>query len=105
MTAKVLNVKVTGVFNCILGDGEEFVDIDVTDPRIDVRYQNILQEMIDDLQGSNYQEIHLEKTLTAEFVHKVGKGNFSSDNNPNSYEAFATMTEWTHRLRRQTADE
>lgn len=98
MAVKVLNIKSTGVFSCVLENGLEFANIDVTDPNIDTRYQGLLQEMVDEMQSQNLQEIHLEANYTNKFVHKVGHNNFVVGNNPESYEVFATMTEWTHRL-------
>lgn len=101
MSVKVLNVKSTGVFDCVVGDGIEFASVDITDPRIEVRYQNMLQEMIDEMQSQNLQEIHMETNLTKQFVHKVGHNNFIEEDSPSSYEIFATMKEWTHRLQEE----
>lgn len=98
MSIKVLNIKSTGVFSCVLENGLEFADVDVTDTHIDARYQGLLQEMVDEMQSQNFQEIHLETKHGNKFVHKVGYNNFVAGNDPESYELFATMTEWTHRL-------
>ncbi len=94
----MLNVKSTGTFTCVLDNGVEIPSTDITHDNIDVRYQNLLQEMIDEMQSQNFQEIHLEKNLTSKFVHKVGYNNFVADHNPESYELFATIKEWTHRF-------
>lgn len=98
MSVKVLNIKSTGVFDCVLGNGVELCSVDVTDVRIDVRYQYLLQQIIDTMQSENLQEIHFETNLTGQFVHKVGHQKFVSEDDPSSYEVFATMMEWTHRL-------
>lgn len=95
MTTKVLNIKSTGVFSVIIEGSWELGPLDVTDSMVPIVYQEKLQAMIDDLQSGGFQEIHLEENLTNSFVHKVGNGNFEETNDPNSYELFATMKEWT----------
>ena len=98
MSVKTLNVQSTGVFNCVLGNGVELVSVDINDTRIDTRYQDLLQDLVDEMQSQNLQEIHMETTLTSQFVHKVGYENFIVEDNPTSYELFSTMKEWTHRI-------
>lgn len=95
MTVKVLNVKSSGIFSMFIEGSWGAGPIDITDARVPVVYQEKLQGMIDELQSNNFQEIHLEETLTNSFVHKVGNDNFEETNDPNSYELFATMKEWT----------
>lgn len=98
MSVTMLNVKSTGTFSCVLDNGVEIASIDITHDLIDLRYQGLLQEMIDEMQSQNFQEMHLEKNMVSKFVHKVGYNNFVEEDNPESYELFATMKEWTHRL-------
>ena len=113
MSVKVLNVKSSGIFFCIIEGAWEFDNISINDPLIDPIYQEKLQNLVDDLQSNNFQEIHLETSLTNAFVHKVGNGTFEQmrllnlfvhkvgngtfeeSNDPNNYELFATMKEWT----------
>lgn len=95
MSVKVLNVKSSGIFFCIIEGAWEFDNISINDPLIDPIYQEKLQNLVDDLQSNNFQEIHLETSLTNAFVHKVGNGTFEESNDPNNYELFATMKEWT----------
>lgn len=93
---KVLNIKSDGTFIFVNGDVEGVSD--TANAGLSAADQRLFQDEIDTLQAQNLQEIHLEQGPTKTFVHKVGKGKFIVEDDPNVYNVFLTMDQWSHNL-------
>ena len=94
MTINAFNLKVTGVFEINLDNGDEMVS-DTSDPDLEARQLELMNALIDELQAYGFSEIHIETSDTSSMVHKVGSGDkFDESDNPSDYELFATIREW-----------
>ena len=93
---KVLNIKSDGSFAFVNGDIEGVAD--TSNAGLSAADQQLFQDEIDTLQAQNLQEIHLEQGPVKTFVHKVGNGKFIVEDDPNAYNVFATMDQWSHNL-------
>ena len=91
---KVLSIKSDGTFSFFNGDVEG--NVDTSNVGLSAADQQLFQDVIDTLQAHNLQEIHLEKGPTNTFVHKVGDGKFIVEDDPDAYDVFATMDQWSH---------
>lgn len=89
---KFLNIKSDGTFSFVTPDGEG--NSDVSDPRLSAADAQSIQDEIDTLQAQNLQELHLEKGPIQTFVHKVGRGKFVLEDDPEEYNVFMTLDQW-----------
>lgn len=93
---KVLNIKSDGTFTFVNGDIEGVAD--TSNSGLSAADQQLFQDQIDTLQANNLQELHLEKGPIHTFVHKVGVGQFITEDDPDAYNVFAIMDQWSYNL-------
>ena len=88
----MLNIKSDGTFAFVVDDKEGVSD--TSDTRLSESDRQQIQAEIDTMQAHNLQELHLEKSATRSFVHKVGSGSFVEEDDPDVYQAFNTLDQW-----------
>lgn len=93
---KVLNIKTTGVISFVLDDLE--VVTDTSDANFTTPMQTKLNNLVSELQATNFQEIHMESNTMSVFTHKVGIDNFEALDSAN-HEIFTTMETWSDAFR------
>ena len=93
---KVFNLKTTGVISFVLDDLE--VVTDTSDENFTAPMQAKLNDLISELQASNFQEIHIEASTMKVFTHKVGIDNFEALDSAD-HEIFTTMETWSDAFR------
>lgn len=93
---KVFNLKTTGVISFIVDDLE--IVTDTSDANFTSPMQTKLNNLVAELQASNFQEIHIESNSMSQFTHKVGIENFEALDSAD-HEIFTTMEEWSNAFR------
>lgn len=93
---KVFNLKTTGAISFVLNDLE--VVTDTSDANFTSPMQTKLNNLVAELQATNFQEIHMESNSMRNFTHKIGIDNFESLDSAD-HEIFTTMETWSNAFR------